>query len=327
VIPRPAYLDPETISPVDLKQAGARAYAEAATVLVLTYALADAPVQIWWPGEPLPADLLNAVASGYQIVTHNWQFDFSIWHTCLVPQGWPAIPPERWSCTAFKCRLARLPGKLEEAARILGLPPKDLTGKKLVLALQKRDLTTDPLTNEERDRVGSYCKQDTELARAIDRILPEIPEPWRPLIQLDLALNARGMPVDLDAVKKLVVVRDAETKRLAHQFQELTGNTIRTPRQNKKFKIKLAELGVPLPDLQRETLESWVEANPTRSDLAARLISTAVEWAHSADAKLNAMLASAGTTGRVRDGFILHGAHTGRFSSRACSCKICRSGR
>ncbi|MFL5279986.1 MAG: DNA polymerase [Rhodopila sp.] len=136
------------------------------------------------------------------------------------------------------------------------------------------------------------------------------------LSDLDFALNARGMPVDLDAVRKLLKVRDAENRRLAHEFATLAGGDLRSPRQVAKFREKLSGLGAELADLQRETLEAWIAADPQRQDLAARLIRNRLESAHSSDAKIDRIIANAGATGRVRDSFVLHGAHTGRWAGR-----------
>jgi DNA polymerase len=312
------YIDFETISPVDLALVGARTYAEAqgTWVLCLSWAIDGSPIYIWWPGEDPPAELFAMVAAGCRVVAHNIQFDATVWDRLLVPLGWPAIPLERWDCTAFRCRLARLPANLEKAADALGLPPKDMAGARFIKGLSRRDLETEQLTEGERDRASAYVRQDVELCRMIDRLVPPLPEPWRAMFDLDRELNARGMPLDLNAVEKLILVRDQETRRLSHRFKQLTKSELSSPKQNTKFKATLAGLGVDLPNLQRETMEGWVKANPGRNDLAAQLILTALEWSHSSDAKLDGMLASARGTGRVRDGFVLHGAHTGRWAGR-----------
>jgi DNA polymerase len=76
----------------------------------------------------------------------------------------------------------------------------------------------------------------------------------------------------------------------------------------------LRGLGADVPNLKRETLEDWQQANPQRDDLAARLISNRLESSHSSDAKLDRIIKCAASSGRVRNGFTLHGAHTGRWS-------------
>jgi DNA polymerase len=310
-----SYLDIETHSNTNLELSGPSAYVEHPTtqLLVVAYALDDQPVRTWQPGQPVPDDLLTAIAGGCRVSAHNFGFDKAVWHRLLVPLGWPAIPLDRWTCTAFRARLARLPAGLEVVARVLRLPwQKDAAGKKFMRSLIKRDLKTHPLTEEERDRLAAYCVIDVETLRALDCALPEIPDEWRELFELDHVMNTRGMPVNLDVVRRLVVVRDAENKRLQTRFRQVSG--LNSLDQIQALRQRLADLGVELPDLQHETLETWLTDNPDRHDLPAELIRLRWEFAHAANTKLDRMLAAGVGSGRIRDGFVLHGAHTGRWA-------------
>lgn len=312
-----SFLDIETHSISNLELCGPCAYAEhpSTQVLCLAYALNDEAARTWQPGQPTPDDLFQAIASGCSVIAHNFGFDNEIWHRLLVPLGWPEIPLERWSCTAFRSRLARLPASLEAAAQELRLPwQKDVAGKRFMRSLIKRDLRSHPLTEAESDRLATYCAADVETLRALDRRLPEIPDEWRELFELDHVMNSRGMPVDLEMVDKLVTVRDAEDEHLLTRFRQLSG--MNSPDQVQALRKRLQELGVDLPNLQHETLENWLAANPDRHDLPAELIRIRWEFAHAANAKLDRMLASGEGSGRIRDGFVLHGAHTGRWSGK-----------
>jgi DNA polymerase len=314
-----SYLDIETHSLSNLALMGTGAYVEhpSTQVLVVAYALDDQPVRTWQPGQPAPNDLLQALAGGCRVIAHNFGFDCAVWHHHLVPHGWPAIPLGRWSCTAFRSRLARLPASLEAAAQVLRLPwQKDAPGNRFMRSLTKRNLDTHPLIEAERKRLTAYCVVDVVTLRALDRQLPEIPDEWRELFELDHLMNIRGMPVDLDAVEKLITVRDDEDRRLLTRFRQIGGDGLTSPTQVIVLQKRLRDLGVDLPDLQRETLDSWIAANPDRHDLPAELIRIRREFAHAADAKLDRMIAVGRETGRIRDSFVLHGAHTGRWAGR-----------
>src|SRR5215472_2537288 len=115
------YVDSETTSRADLKIVGTRTYAEHQTTRTLcwSWAIDDGPVHTWWPGDGVRTELIAAIAAGCRVVAHNFQFDFAIWHQHMVLLGWPAIPIDRWDCTMFRCRLARLPAGLDEAAKVL----------------------------------------------------------------------------------------------------------------------------------------------------------------------------------------------------------------
>jgi DNA polymerase len=320
-----AYIDFETYSTLDLTKVGARTYAEHASteVLCLAYAVGLDPPAVWTPfdaehdedGFPqMPQALFAAlILPEVRFVAHNISFDRVMWEML----GWPMPPFERWSCTAFRSRVARLPAELEEAAKVLNLPhKKDAAGKKLMRSLTSGVNPYEHATDEQWQQFYDYSATDIEVARDLDLVLPEMPEDWRPLFELDDLMNSRGFPVDLEAVQKLVVVRDHEDARLKEEFERLSGGELTTPDQVAKLKALIARHGVDLPDLQRSTLTDWIAANPRRNDLAARLIRNRRDWSHAADAKLGHILATAADCSSVRDTFILHGAHSGRWAGR-----------
>jgi DNA polymerase len=315
------YVDFETHSDLDLELVGTRAYVEHAStrILLLAYAIGDEPVQVWRPSDDsdteLLTDLYRAIVAGYRVVAHNFQFDRAVWDELMLLYGAPDIPLERWDCTAFRARLARLPASLGECALALGLEvQKDTAGRRFMRSLTRRDLEANPPTDEQWKHLTNYVRQDVEVLRALDRQLPSMPDEWRPIFELDAELNARGKPVDLETVKKSITVRDGENRRFTGEFRELTNGEPASPKQVSKFRAKLKDLGVDLPNLKRETLETWISNNPHRHDLAAELIRIRLGSSHSSDAKLDRILATAAGTGRVRDGFVLHGAHTGRWA-------------
>jgi DNA polymerase bacteriophage-type len=313
------FIDFETASCAIIKHTGARAYIDHPTtrVMCLAYAVGDEPPQVWWPEMPIPEDLQHELASGGRVAAHNYQFEVTVWRRFLVPLGWPDISLDRWDCTSFRARLERLPGGLGEAAEALGLTQlKDAAGKRFMQRITKRDLTTRPLTAAERARIDPYARQDVEVLRELDRVLPSLPDAWREVFDLDHSLNERGWPVDMDAVAKLITVRDAEATRLQANLVELTNGELESANQIEQLRKRLATLGVYVPDIQRETLEDWAEQNPKRDDLAAQLIHNRLDSSHSSDAKLDRIVDYARSTGRVRDGFVLHGAHTGRWSGK-----------
>jgi DNA polymerase len=315
-------LDLETASRLAIDDVGASAYAEhpSTRVLLLTYCIGDGVIQVWRPGQPMPEALCVALARGGPMVAHGAQFDQAIWQVHMPPLGWPTLSWGRWSCTSIRARLVRLPAGLKEIAATLDLPvQKDEEGARLMRALARtayRGAGGVEPTEAQLDRLAEYSRIDTEVLRRIDRLLPEPDAATRAAIDLDHIMNRRGLPVDLDLARKLNIVRDAENKRLVECMREISGGRVTSPTQVLKIQALLEEQGVKLPDARRKTLEEWLEKRPDADGLPAQVVRIRCEYAHTADAKLRRILIEAEASGLVRDGFIVFGAHTLRWSGK-----------
>ena len=90
-MPTVLHLDFETRSAADLKKVGAVRYAMDPTteVLCAAYRFDEGPVLLWRRGDPPPADLIAAVASGATVTAHNAMFELAIWtYICGPRMGW-----------------------------------------------------------------------------------------------------------------------------------------------------------------------------------------------------------------------------------------------
>ena len=70
--------DFETRSKADLKKVGAAVYAAdpSTEILCVAYAVDDGPVQLWRPGDPVPAEWFEAAANpSWTAVAHNDAFE------------------------------------------------------------------------------------------------------------------------------------------------------------------------------------------------------------------------------------------------------------
>ena len=75
------HLDFETRSRIDLPKVGAHRYAqdESTEALCAAFAVNDEPVQLWLPGEPVPAEFIEAMREDDWIVAaHNATFERAI---------------------------------------------------------------------------------------------------------------------------------------------------------------------------------------------------------------------------------------------------------
>lgn len=134
-------LDFETRSAVDLRKTGSYVYAEdpSTDVWCAAYAVDDGPVQLWTPGQPCPAEVLDAVMAGEEISAFNAAFERTIWRHILTPRyGWPLPDESQWRCTMAWALAMALPGSLENAAAAVGIDEaKDMAGRRLMLQMSK----------------------------------------------------------------------------------------------------------------------------------------------------------------------------------------------
>jgi len=81
--------DVETRSTVDLTEVGAWRYASDASTSVwcVSFAIDDAPAQIWIPGQPIPEVFHDAARDpDWLIVAHNDAFERAIEELILAPR-------------------------------------------------------------------------------------------------------------------------------------------------------------------------------------------------------------------------------------------------
>ena len=114
---RVLHRDFETRGTVKLSAVGSYRYAAHpdTQVLCVGFAVDSGPVQLWTPGDPVPAEFIEAAPDPNWIVAaHNDAFETAIEQHVLAPRfGWPLIPLERHRCTMAMALAAGLPATAE----------------------------------------------------------------------------------------------------------------------------------------------------------------------------------------------------------------------
>lgn len=317
-------LDLETTSLSDLREVGVHVYAAdpSTRVTCAGFAVDSDPVVVWRPGEETPAAFTAACAAGATVVAHNYQFDFTIYRTVLVPLGWPPVPLERWSCTMARSLVAGFPASLEAAGEACGLGHKKDTSAHGLMLRFARPRSLNPLTWwHETDPVRyqalcDYCARDVAAQRELDQVLPELSPRERKLFELDFAINERGLGVDRSLVHDLSGLATEAQRGLQHRIRVLTGGRVTSTNQVAKLREYLAEAGFEVPNLRRDTVQNLLAATATRG--TPRLIlQTRLDASRSSVAKLQKIEASSGVDGRVRGTLQYYGAsRTGRWAGR-----------
>jgi DNA polymerase len=249
------YLDIEVFNSRDIKDIGSFEHTRTGELLLITWALDDGPVQLCGP-------------------RNRWQF-VSDWHAADIAISFGAYdrlglmhllglerPLEQWRCCMAKAYSVGLPGRLDHACRWLGLAGKLQKSNMLKFSRPRKPTQDNPDTRwtPENDPYGyaqfkAYAVRDTESMRAVWKALPgwnydsvELAR-W----QMDQRMNDRGLPIDTAAAAGAVAIATPEEAQLNAQFKKLTGLNLT---QRDKVKTWLAERGVILPDLRRDTVDA-----------------------------------------------------------------------
>jgi DNA polymerase len=313
-------LDIETRSTVDLRKVGVARYAShpGTDVWCVAFAVDDGPVQLWLPGDPVPA----AIATADVIVAHNAGFERAIFQHILVPRyGWPDIPLERWRCTMAMALALALPASLAQVAAALALPEQKANKAIVTLMAKPRQPRGDenpaagPYWHDDAEHLQAlydYCRQDVETERALYRWLPPLIPAEQDLWQLDQTVNDRGFYCDGGLITAAIAISAAADRELRAEFQQLTG--LNSPSQVEKLIAWLAAHGCTVADLQKGTLRQALRRKELTPE-ARRAIELRLEAAHASASKMQALQTWRGIDGRVRGVFGFHGAGTGRWTS------------
>lgn len=326
------YFDCETYSECDLFKAGTHAYAEHPTteITVAQWAIDD--------GEPVVEDLSTGghpsfelaawlERSDCEIVAHNSAFDRT-----LVRHVWGLeIPVERWRDTMVKALSHGLPGGLDKISKALKFgedQAKDKRGRELIQLfckprpkghkLRRATCHTHP---DEWDEFLAYSRQDIVAMRAVDTTLPA----WNykpghaelALWHLDQKINDRGFLVDLRLADGAIAAVKAEQIRLKAEITAHTNGAVTSAsKRDDLLKHILAEYGVTLPDMKKDTLERRLN-DPDLPDGVRFLIALRLEATKTGVAKYVALKRAVSADGRLRNTVQFAGApRTARWAGR-----------
>jgi DNA polymerase bacteriophage-type len=204
--------DYETRGVLQLQKVGVWKYAadDHTEMLCCAFCVDSEPVKLWLPGDPVPAEFLEAANNpAWLACAHNAQFELAIEHLIMRRRhGWPKIPLRQQRCTMAAALALALPPKLELIAEVLELlHQKDQSGQRLMLMMSKprrARKNEDPEgrywfdEEDRRQRLYGYCRKDVEVERELYQQLRPLPPEEQKLWLLDLLINVRGFRIDRD---------------------------------------------------------------------------------------------------------------------------------
>jgi hypothetical protein len=250
-----------------------------------------------------------SLLDGAVVLSHNASFDESL-YLYGVEQGWFAsCAPSAWHCTADMTAFLGLPRALKNAsAAVLGAEVDksvrdNMKGKRW-----------ETMTPEFRAEVAEYALKDSELCLQLWQALQERwPERERKISALNRRIGQRGLPMDLDLLKK-----NLETIGLAifEAEQAIPWTKDYTPLSRKAFNEQCRKQGITPPSSlaqDSEEADKWFAEHQQACPWARAVQS--YRRINSFTRKLEAFDAGTMPDGRYYGGLMYCGANpTARFS-------------
>lgn len=326
------HLDFETYCEAPLKKVGAWYYAQhpSSEIICLAWSYDYGAPHIWYPGCPDGdrhlQDLFNHIAKGAKLYAWNAYFEFVMWEYCATRTlSWPSIPKQQWHDSMAIAQSLGLPGQLDKCGEALNLDiTKDKNGKRLISKLSKprKPSKNNPATRwtpetapEDYAQFYEYCKRDVESEAAIHKRLSsyELSRFERLMWLMTLRINDRGVPIDMDLVRKLKAQLLEYSETIVSEVPALTNGHVQTTNQIEKLRewIYYNEKGMVIPDLAKETVTDTLSLAllpNTRRVLEIRQALSKISTK-----KYDHILRSADGLGFVHDVMRYHKATTGRW--------------
>lgn len=307
---------------------GAAVYSQhpSTEVLSLAYNLKDGAGPRWWrPGYANPEPLFEHLRRGLLLEAWNVSFEAWIWReVCERLYGWPPLAPHfrQLRCAMAKSRAFGLPGKLNEAGRVLGVPvQKDADGDRLLNKFSKPRNPTkaDPrmrLRPEEDPidgtRLYSYNMTDIEAEAEVSALCPDLEGEELEFWFADQAINRRGVHVDRQGAVNCAAIVTAALERYNAELSVLTGGVVETASKVEALRGWLGAHGVHMASLDEDTVAEMLKERDRFPAPAVRALEIRQAVGSASVKKVFAMLLQCARGDRLHDLFLYHAARTGR---------------
>lgn len=316
--------DWECRSIINLKARGSDVYFDYAEPTILTWAVDDDDIQTYdafVDGPEIPADFERILADeSINLIAHNAGFDRGLLHRRVGRQ----TRMERWRCTMAQARAAALPGSLEMAGLVLGLPESERKlsdGKALIqlFCIPRADGTfVSPFERPvEWATFKRYAVQDTATLRRIYRKLPGYNYRGDNLASwhLDQKVNERGFGFDDGLARAAVSLLERAKRRHDSDAGQLTGGQVEAVTQRDRLMRYLAARELDIPNMRAGTIREYLESDDIEPGIRL-LLELRLEASKSSGAKFKKGLAQVGRRGRMRNTVNWSGARTGRNNGK-----------
>ena len=325
-------IDLETYSSVDIQKAGAHAYVRSPDFEILLngymfWGEMEKPVVLdYTQTEVLPGWFINALLDP-NIIKHAYNATFE-WLCFSRALGF-TLPKEQWRDTQLQASYCGYPLSLAAAGKAVGLPEdkqKLRIGKDLIRYFCVPCKPTKVNGGRTRNypqhdphkwaQFKEYNAQDVITEMEIIKKLSDMPVPafvqkqW----ETDLAINTRGVAVDLPFVDGALAIGQRATETLTDEA--LTITRLNNPNSVKQLTEWLtARTGTAPENMRKETVSAMLKADNAPD--VKRMLEIRQELGKSSLKKYDAIRECVCADGRVRGLLQFYGANrTGRWAGR-----------
>lgn len=302
------WVDCETYSEQDISNL--IAYTESCVPILITYALDDEPVQVWQEGDPMPSDLIDAVADGHPTYAHNALFDF------LVLRKHLPLKLEQMCDTMAIASSNNLPANLDNFGRVLGIKNTKLKSgmhliRRFCLPNKKGERVMPKDSPDQWAEFVEYAVVDVVAMREATRLCRPLAPEEQAVWQFTQRMNLRGAPVDVGAATHFKSLAADVKLTLNHELFELTG--VDSASKVAQLKDWLNNKGCDVNGLAKDAVAAALRVE-TDPDIR-RVLQIRQQASMTSPSKFDDFINKA-YQGRIYGMTMYHGASTGRFSSR-----------
>ena len=326
------YLDTETYSELNIRATGGHRYAEHCELMLLAYAVDDAPVAVWegTVTPSMPTDLHDALTAVQRepdewiVVAHNSAFDRHVLRYTTPFE----IPIRSWRDTTVLALSLALPAALGQLGEALGFSEdqqKLETGKKLINLFcgpAPKNHKVRRYTSAEKPlewaQFIQYAAQDVEAMRRVWKTLPKFNyrreelELWF----LDQKINDRGVQTDLKFAQSVIDVLVGEKERLIGEMNRVTEGAVSSPTKVADLKTWVESFVGELPGLDKAIIADLLD-NPDLPPVARKALRIRQAASKTSTAKYARIISATGAGGRIRGMYQFDGAsRTKRWAGR-----------
>ena len=325
------WTDFETASLLNLKNVGLDRYAKdpSTRALMLAYAFDDGPVSLWEPHMgPMPQNLSKALQDpSVRLCAWNSNFERDIFEFVL------GIPTDlaRWYDPSVLCLYMGLPMMLSRAGDALNIveQKQKTTGKTMFSAPSKatkkllaagspplyfKDWNSHP---EEWKQFGEYCMQDVLAEREVHCAAVAFNSPMtageHAIWMLSERMNNTGVYIDQKFVTNGKKYAEDESNQLIDKMKVITG--LKNPNSQQQMLGWLVARKYPYDSIDVEHIDEALTLKYLPPDVV-QILELKQKLGGSAYKKFQSIQDRIGPDGRLRDQFVYHKAHTGRWAGR-----------